>query len=114
LTGFEKGDAVAFEFHDGKGGVIKKDIPKARFDKLVAQGKIQKTDACVSYYFEPRIREPIIKNLIIGKDISREIYEKFKDAEGNIYIVGIFKEGEFSLSYVTKPIWDVRAARSRI
>jgi hypothetical protein len=61
---------------------------------------------CVSYYLDPRLSEPVKRNLVIGTDIARETYDKFKDTEGNIYVVGFLEHGELKLSYVSKPLWD--------
>jgi hypothetical protein len=64
------------------------------------------SNSCVSYYLDPRLPEPVKRSLVIGQDIARETYDKFKDAEGNIYIVGVLERGELKLSYVSKPLWD--------
>lgn len=107
MFGWFKKKPVEFELHDGKGGVHKGTTSTERIVELQAKGVLgEKLDGCVSYYWDPRLPKPITKNLIIGEDIRRETYEKFKDAEGNVYVVGVFEAGEMKLSYVSKPLWD--------
>ena len=103
---FKKRKPVEFEMHDGQGGVRKGTTSKERLEELEAKGVLKKLDACVSHYWDPRLSKPTTKNLIIGEDIKRETYEKFKDAQGDVHVVGVFKAGELELSYVTKPLWD--------
>lgn len=103
---FKKRETVELNFDDGKGGVQKHTIPMAKLEELVDKGALKKLDACVSHYWDPRLSKPMTKNLIIGEDIKRETYEKFKDAKGEVHVVGVFKAGELELSYVSKPLWD--------
>lgn len=103
---FKKRETVELNVDDGKGGVQTRTITKGQLKELVDKGALTKLDACVSHYWDPRLSKPTTKNLIIGEDIKRETYENFKDAKGEVHVVGVFKAGELELSYVSKTLWD--------
>lgn len=98
---------VEFELHNRQGGIREATTSNERIAELQAKGVLgEKLNACVSYYWDARLPKPITRNLIIGEDIKQETYEKFKDSDGNVYVVGVFEAGEMKLSYVSKPLWD--------
>ena len=46
-----------------------------------------------------------IETWIVGKQIKRETYEKFKDQNGNIHMVIAYEKGEPSAMFVAKAMW---------
>jgi hypothetical protein len=43
---------------------------------------------------------------VIGEDIKRETYEKFKDGNGRLYAVIAYENGQPQMSVVAKVMWD--------
>ena len=50
--------------------------------------------------------KPVIENWTIGKNISRETYDKFKDANGDLYATEFREDGETKTHVLRKDKWE--------
>ena len=51
----------------------------------------------------------------IGKDVSKELYEKFKDPKGDLYVSIHYERGEAQMDLATKQAWEtIKAAMGRL
>jgi hypothetical protein len=60
---------------------------------------------CPVHILDPAQPERV-ETWVIGKDVSVETYDQFKDEIGNLYAIVQYQDGKSSKLVVTKPIWD--------
>src|SRR5712675_1116388 len=88
---------VEFEYVDEYGRKQTKMVPKREFNafvnKAVADGKATVYKGCVAHILDPG-HEARAENWIVGKHVTTEAYEQFKDRKGNLYVVIVYEKGE--------------------
>lgn len=87
---------------EGKPRTVK--VSRKQLDKWIAEGKIREFDACPAHIIDPWGNRT--ETWEIGKHVTREVYEKFKDAGGNLYVTVTYKAGQPDMRVVTKQYWD--------
>jgi hypothetical protein len=97
---------VEMSVPDGKGGVKKVKVPQKQFDEWIAQRKISKIEG-VTVHIIDVMRPERTEVWEIGKDVSREIYEKHKGPNGDLYVSIHYEAGEPVVSVANKEAWDM-------
>jgi hypothetical protein len=82
-------ETIEIEFRDDDGRLVKKRVPKREFDalmnKAVAEGKATLHESCTAHIIDPKGDRQ--EEWLIGKDIEPDVYNRFKDDHGHIYIM---------------------------
>ena len=81
----------------------------------------QTTESCKVHILDP-VHGLRVETWVVGEQVKRETYDKFKDDNGNIHMVIAYERGEPSAMFVAKAMWvqvaqqfadiDVEAAAS--
>jgi len=100
--------SIELEFRDELGHLVKKRVSKKQFDalmnKAVAEGKATFHEACDVHILDPKgSRE---EQWLIGTDIEKDVYDRFKDNNGHIYAFVVWEKGEPNMSIIKKEIWQ--------
>lgn len=96
---------VEIEMRDENGNLKKVKVREKDFDRWVAEGKVQKVgDGCQVHILDPKGNRT--ENWVVGRDIDQYVYERMKDAQGDIYALVVYRRGEAEVNVVPKEIWD--------
>ena len=103
---FKKREMVELEVPT-ETGIRKIKVSQAQLDKWQAEGKIgPPMPTCRVHMLGLSAFKPVIENWTIGKNISRETYDKFKDANGDIYATEFREDGETKTHVLRKDKWE--------
>jgi len=70
----------------------------------VAEGAITLHDVCTAYILDPNGNRT--EKWIIGEHVSRETYDRLKDADGSLYIAICYEAGEPKSTVLKREIWE--------
>jgi hypothetical protein len=101
---------VEISVPDSTGGVRKVKVSQKQFDQWAAQGKPTKVEGIAVHILDVMTPERT-EIWEIGKDVSREIYEKYKAPDGDLYVSIHYEAGKPQMNVATKEAWDrIKAA----
>ncbi len=101
---------------DGAGGTKTVKIPQKEFDQWVRDGKITKMRTCKVYILDP-MKGCYTASWSIGDggNVSVETYERFKDRDGDLYALAVYREGVPENHITTRDFWvEYRAAEEAL
>jgi hypothetical protein len=65
--------------------------------------------SCVVHILDPKSDGAWTENWIVGEQVTREDYEKFKDREGNLYVVIWYEAGKPNSTLAPRSLWEQAA-----
>lgn len=95
---------VELAITDEEGRPREAKVSQKQSDKLIAGGKIREFAPCTVHIIDPWGNRT--ETWEIGKDVTREVFEKFKDTSGNLYATVTYTAGEPDMRIVAKQHWD--------
>lgn len=98
------GKKVEVEIRGSDGKLKKVKIPERQFDQWAAEGKIRRVD-CQAHILDVVVPYRV-ETWIVGKDVSQETYDRFKDESGHLYVVAYFRDGKQEMSVIAKSLWE--------
>jgi hypothetical protein len=90
---------------DGRDGTRIIRVRQKQLDHWIAQGKLRKIEGVTVHILD--IGPDRTEIWEIGKDVSREIYEEYKDENGHLYVSIHYEHGEPQVNVATKQAWDM-------
>lgn len=102
---FGFGKKVDMKVPDGKGGIKTVKVSQKQLDKWISSGAMSEVKICRAHVMDA-MRENTIENWVVGKDIDKNIYDKAKDENGDIYVAIHYEEGEPITRVMEKELWD--------
>lgn len=101
------GKKVELEIPDKDGNIIKRTVTKKWLEKMQATGKIKINNDVVRVHMsDPMRADPYIVEWAVGKDVSQEAVDRYRDKEtGDLYVLIAYVEGERKTMIVTKEYW---------
>ena len=94
----------------GSGKLI--EIPKNQIDQWIAAGKV--SIICRAHVLDAHHPQGIIEEWTVGENIPQDMYERFKDEHGDIYVTISYKAGEPNKMIVEKSIWEAKKSLFRM
>jgi hypothetical protein len=70
----------------------------------VAEGAVTIHEVCTAYILDPDGNHTA--KWMIGKHVSRETYDQFKEADGSMYVIVHFEAGEPKATLINKALWE--------
>jgi hypothetical protein len=90
---FGFGKKVEIEVPDGKGGLKKVKVSQTQFNRWVAEGRISEVEGFKAHISDP-MRGNHTENWVVGRDLPREMYDEFKDENGDVYVMVVYEAGQ--------------------
>jgi hypothetical protein len=96
---------------DGQGGIKKVKVSQKQLHQWEAQGRVSRIEGVTVHILDVMAPERT-EIWEIGKDVSREIYEKYKAPNGDLYVSIHYEAGKPQMNVATKQAWDMIKAAS--
>jgi len=101
---FGFGKKVVLEIPDGKGGVKKVRVSRKQYDQWVAEGAVEGLPVAVAHIIDP-MTPPREERWVVGEEIAEETYNRFKNKDGDIFVMIHYEKGEPQTSIIMEEMW---------
>ena len=111
MAWFEK--KIEIEIPDGRGGMKRVRVSEKEIEKCRSEGRIRSVNGCRVHICSVDGDRELIWE--IGNQIAREKYEQVKDADGDLYVIEFYRDGEGEAHFVNKSNWlKVKQAKDNV
>jgi hypothetical protein len=98
---------IEIEFQGDDGRLVKRRVLRKEFDALMnkglVEGKATLLESCTADIIDPKGDRT--EEWLIGRDIEKDVYNRFKDENGHIYIMIVYRAGVPDTNVLKKDAW---------
>jgi len=100
------GKKIEVEVPDGKGGRRKVRISQKQLDQWIAEGHLSGPKTVCEVHILDALEGDRTVEWIVGEEVDQDTYERFKDRNGDLFVVVVYRKGEPEVSVTAREVWE--------